>query len=163
MTHAYLAMDNVGASGTNVDWGMRLIKTATSGKGYSYDSGSGGPLAQFQADPYYIGNNTSGNIMWYARENYVIGNGGGIKTADDITNSSQDPFTLLKSLAAETVVYVKTSDNQSAAAMTDSNTAYSHITSSDHIGTRNIDVVFIPDLMVAAVQRMLPAITNLGN
>ncbi|MDA8243537.1 MAG: FecR family protein, partial [Elusimicrobia bacterium] len=42
VTHAYLAMDNVGASGTNVDWGMRLIKTATSGKGYSYDSGSGG-------------------------------------------------------------------------------------------------------------------------
>ncbi len=27
----------------------------------------------------------------------------------------------------------------------------------------NIDVVFIPDLFLAAVQRMLPAITELGN
>ncbi len=162
VTHAYVAMDNAGTSATNVDWGMRLTQTVNSGKGYTFDSGSGGPLAQFQADPYYIGNNPSNFMMWYARENYVIGNGGGLKTANDITNSSQDPFTLLKSLAAETVVYVKQSNTALASALTDNTAAKSAVSGLDHLSSRNIDVVFIPDLMVAAVQRMLPAVTNLG-
>ena len=158
-------MDNAGTSATNVDWGMRLTETASAGKGYTFEpAGTNAPLMQFQADPYALGNNTANGVMWYARENYVIGNGGGIKRADDITNSSQDPFTLLKGLAVQSIVYVKQSQNDSAAALTNNAAAYSDILSADHLGGgRNIDVVFIPDLMIAAVQRMLPAITNLGN
>ncbi|MBI4351669.1 MAG: FecR domain-containing protein [Elusimicrobia bacterium] len=157
-------MDNVGA-GSNVDWGMRLTRTSNSGKGYSYDlDGGGAPLLQFQADPYALGNNTSNGVMWYARENYVIGNGGEIKSADSITSSSQDPFTLLKGLGVQTIVYVKQSQNDSAAALSSNAAAYGDILAADHLGGgRNIDIVFIPDLMVAAVQRMLPAITNLGD
>lgn len=164
VTHLYVPMNNAGTGATTVNWGMRLAETATSGKGYSYNSSGGAaPLAQFQADPYYIGNNSSLQIMWYARENYVIGNGGDIKTADSLTKSSQDPFTLLKNLAVETVVYVKTSNTNVATALNTNLAAKGAITSSDHLGSgRNVDVVFIPDLMVAAVQRMLPAITNLG-
>lgn len=156
-------MDNVGA-GSNVDWGMRLTETNVAGKGYRYEvAGDNAPLMQFQADPYALGNNSSNGVMWYAREDYVIGNGGGIKNANDITNSSQDPFTLLKGLAVQSIVYVKQSQNDSAAALTNSAAAYSDILAADHLGGgRNIDVVFIPDLMIAAVQRMLPAITNLG-
>jgi hypothetical protein len=164
VTQAYVNMDNVGA-GSDVDWGMRLTETASSGKGYSYDAGDNGPLMQFQADPYAKGNVAGQGVMWYARENYVIGNGGGIKRAEDITSSAQDPFTLLKSLAMQTVVYVKHSTADSAAALTNDAAAYSDIVQgTDYLGGgRNIDIVFIPDLMVAAVQRMLPAITNLGD
>lgn len=162
-TGSFVAMDSVGA--TNVDWGMRLTETATTGKGYTYEpAGNNAPLMQFQADPYAIGNTLGGPVMWYAREDYVIGNGGGIKSASDITNSSQDPFTLLKGLAVQSIVYVKQSNTTNAAALSSSAAAYSNINAADHLGGgRNIDVVFIPDLMIAAVQRMLPAITNLGN
>ncbi len=165
VTQAYVAMDAVGGSATNVDWGMRLTQTANSGKGYSYSlDGGAAPLLQFQADPYALGNNTANGVMWYARENYVIGNGGDIKSADSITSSSQDPFTLLKGLGVQTIVYVKQSQNDSAAALTNNAAAYGDVLAADHLGGgRNIDIVFIPDLMVAAVQRMLPAITNLGN
>lgn len=164
VSNTWRAMETVGA--TSVDWGMRLTETWNSGKGYSYDAGDNGPLMQFQADPYAIGNVSGGTIMWYARENYVIGNGGGVQTANDITNSSQDPFTLLKGLAAQTIVYVKTSSTNNGALLTDSAASKATINTNDHFGGasgRNIDVVFIPDLMVAAVQRMLPAITNLGD
>ena len=164
VTGAFENMDNIGA-GSDVDWGMRLTETATTGKGYTFEpAGTNAPLMQFQADPYALGNNTANGVMWYARENYVIGNGGGIKRADDITNSSQDPFTLLKGLAVQSIVYVKQSQNDSAAALTNNAAAYSDVLAADHLGGgRNIDVVFIPDLMIAAVQRMLPAITNLGD
>ena len=164
-TGLFVAMDGVGGSATNVDWGMRLTETASAGKGYTFEpAGTNAPLMQFQADPYALGNNTANGVMWYARENYVIGNGGGIKRADDITNSSQDPFTLLKGLAVQSIVYVKQSQNDSAAALTNNAAAYSDVLAADHLGGgRNIDVVFIPDLMIAAVQRMLPAITNLGD
>lgn len=164
VTGLYTAMDAAGGSATNVDWGMRLTETSNSGKGYTYDiSGDNAPLMQFQADPYARGNNSSNGVMWYAREDYVIGNGGGIKSASDITNSSQDPFTLLKGLAVQSIVYVKGSAADSAAALTGNAAAYGDIQQGvDHLGGgRNIDVVFIPDLMIAAVQRMLPAITNL--
>lgn len=165
-TNGYVAMNNAGA-GTSVDWGMRLTETWNSGKGYTYNpAGTNAPMIQFQADPYAIGNNAANGVMWYARENYVIGNGGEIKTADSITKSSQDPFTLLKNLGVQTIVYVKQSNSNSAAsaaALTNNTAAYNDILTADHLTGRNIDIVFIPDLMVAAVQRMLPAITNLGN
>ncbi|MDP2867090.1 MAG: hypothetical protein Q8O90_12690, partial [Elusimicrobiota bacterium] len=162
-TGLFTAMDGVGGSATNVDWGMRLTETASTGKGYTYEpAGTNAPLMQFQADPYARGNNSANGVMWYAREDYVIGNGGGIKSANDITSSSQDPFTLLKGLAVQSIVYVKQSQNDSAAALTNNAAAYSDMLAADHLGGgRNIDVVFIPDLMIAAVQRILPAITNL--
>jgi hypothetical protein len=112
----------------------------------------------------------SGNYMWFAKENYAISNGGKIRTASDFTNSSSDPFTLLKENAFESVMYIKQSQGVNAAnpnAITSSALAKAAISDTDYFaynhatnGT-NIDIVFIPDLMVAAVQRMLPAITNL--
>ncbi len=132
------------------------------------------PLVQYQADMYDIGNAHTG-YMWFAKENYVIGNGGQIRTPGDFTNSNSDPFTLLKDNALESVMYIKkslgTQNSGLPASITSSALAKADIGDADYFdyggfgagkGT-NIDVVFIPDLMVAAVQRMLPAITNLGN
>lgn len=132
------------------------------------DAPDNAPLAQYQADMYRIG--TAGtDYIWFAKENYVIGNGGGIKTPKDFTDSSTDPFTLLKDNALESVMYIKGSVSNSQNGITNNATAKADITLTDYFkynsataGTgTNIDVVFIPDLLVAAVQRMLPAITNL--
>ena len=159
-TNLYADMDGTGGA-TDVDWGMVIDESAGSGKSYTYSAaGDNAPMSQFRADAYAVGNNNANGLMWYAREDYVIGNGGGIKNANDITKSSQDPFTLLKNLAVQTVVYVKESVGDNPASLTNSAAAYDDITG-DRFDGRNIDIVFIPDLMVAAVQRMLPAITNL--
>ena len=99
----------------------------------------------------------------------MIGNGGQIRTPGDFTNSSSDPFTLLKDNALQTVMYIKKSNASDPTTILTSQNAKDAISNEDYfkynsltagVGT-NIDVVFIPDLMVAAVQRMLPAITNL--
>ncbi len=165
-------------------------------KGSDAVGGGAAPLWQYQADMYDIGNQQStkpGEYLWFAKENYGIGNNGAIKTIGDLTDSGQDPFTVLKNSALESVMYIKksVSDNpftlaaavnsaqmpvagltpaQEAALKSDiSGLDYFSYTHSpgytgpvSGMGT-NMDVVFIPDLAVAAVQRMLPAITNLKN
>ncbi len=156
-----------GGAGTNVVWALKTDKANS----YSYpkDNPDNAPLAHYQADMYQVGG-TGTTYLWLASEDYVIGNGGEIRTAGDFTNSSSDPFTLLKNNAVESVMYVKQSQGINAsnpAAITNNTLAKNAISDNDYFayggaGT-NIDLVFIPDLMVAAVQRMLPALTNLGN
>jgi hypothetical protein len=134
---------------------------------------SGDPvLREYSADAYIVGGKLSNNnFFWYATESYVTGNGGGIKSAGDFTNSSSDPFTLLKESAAEVIVSVKDAAT-APGSWTSDTAAYAGISSTDKFKTSgagahytagtNIDVVFIPDLAVAAIQRMLPAITALN-
>jgi len=161
-----------GVDTTDVRWGMVADETATTGKNYDYNiEGDNAPLFQYRADPYVIGNDLTGTnansgIIWYAREDYVINNGGGVRTVDSLTNSSKDPFTLLKDTAVQTVVYVKKSNSSDLASLDNNANAYLDVdngATGDYFGAKNIDVVFIPDLFVAGVQRMLPAITNLGD
>ena len=146
----------------NVRWAIKTTESA----GYSepQNAPDNAPLAQYQADMYDVGNNGT-NFLWYAKENYVIGNGGQVRTAADFTDSSSDPFTLLKNNALQSVMYIKQSNSANPAGITNSSLAKAAISDTDYFvykgaGT-NIDLVFIPDLMVAAIQRMLPAITNL--
>jgi len=161
---------SVGGPGGNVVWAVKTDNAS------SYSSSNNrpdnAPLVQYQADMYDIGNQQgagANEYMWFAKENYVIGNGGNIRTASDFTNSSSDLFTLLKSNALESVMYIKKSVSNDPGTIITGQNAKADISVSDYFaygggaagsGT-NIDVVFIPDLMVAAVQRMLPAITNL--
>ena len=156
-----------GAGGSSVLWAIKTDHAS------SYDEPQNrpdnAPLAQYQADMYDVGNVHS-SYLWFAKENYVIGNGGEIKTASDFTSSTLDPFSLLRSNALESVMYVKKSVSDSEASITSSALAKADISDADYfdyggLGAgkgANIDVVFIPDLMVAAVQRMLPALTELS-
>ena len=138
------------------------------------ETGDNVKLWQYQADMYAVGNDgvANGNF-WFAKETYGIGNGGNIKSVGDFTNSSSDPFSILKDSALQSVMYIKESNGALSSSITNSAAAKLDISGNDFfsyapfggsrtagIGT-NIDVVFIPDLLVAAVQRMLPAITNL--
>lgn len=133
------------------------------------ESGDNALLWQYQADMYNVGN-AGADYVWFAKENYVIGNSGGIKRVSDYTNSSSDPFTLLKDSALQSVMYIKQSAANAPGSITSSELAKLDMLDSDQFaynggaggnGT-NIDLVFIPDLMVAALQRMLPAISNLS-
>ncbi|OGR75081.1 MAG: hypothetical protein A2X32_10315 [Elusimicrobia bacterium GWC2_64_44] len=153
----------VNGASSNVLWAIKT-NTAVS---YSEPQNrpDNAPLTQYQADMYDVGNAHS-SYMWFAKENYVIGNGGQIRSAGDFTNSSSDPFTLLKDNAIQSVMYIKQSNTDSEAGLTTSALAKADISDTDYFAYKgagtNVDLVFIPDLMVAAVQRMLPAITNLG-
>ncbi|MCM2268275.1 MAG: FecR family protein [Elusimicrobiales bacterium] len=155
-----------GGLGTDVVWAVITDDAVSYSK--PTDRPDNAPLVQYQADMYDVGAQGTG-FLWFAKENYVIGNGGQIRTPGDFTNSSSDPFSLLKDNALETVMYVKKSVGNNSALITNSDLAKADIDTEDWfsynggaagVGT-NIDIVFIPDLMVAAVQRMLPAITNL--
>ena len=146
---------------TEVLWAQKI----PAGVGYeAKETGGNVSLWQYQADAYKVG--ASGETIWFAKENYVIGNGGGIKRVEDFTNASSDPFTILKNTSLQTVMYIKTSLSDDPSGILTSADAKFDIEAADKFaynggaGT-NIDLVFIPDLMVAAVQRMLPAITNL--
>lgn len=123
----------------------------------SYDKSSddfnSDQLWQFQADRYLIGG--SGTPIWFAKESYVIGNGGGIKNTGDFTNSGTDPFSILEQTAGQIIMYVKR-DSVASPGNVDRLNDYSG-------WNNNIDIVFIPDLAIAAIQRMLPAITELGD
>jgi hypothetical protein len=156
------------ANGSNVVW---AVQTDASYEVKPADTGDSTSLWQYQADKYLIGNKDSSSAsdyLWFAKENYGISNTGAIKTVGDFTNSSTDIFSLLNNSALESVMYIKTAN--SALTTFESDTSALHdIGTTDMfdyggrdsgMGT-NIDVVFIPDLLVAAVQQMLPAINNL--
>jgi hypothetical protein len=138
-------------------------------KGSDLQSGDSAKLYQYQADQYDVGNQNGNNgYFWFAKENYGLGNAGNIKTVGDFTNSSSDPFSILKDSALETVMYIKQSGGAVPASNEEAKHDINNLAIGDYFaygtsGSTNIDVVFIPDLMVAAVQRMLPAISNLKN
>lgn len=178
--------DNSTTDLTGLVWSMKL--TPAAGDTNYYEKVGDPLLYNFNADAYVIGNNASpsmANTIWYAKETYVIGNGGEVKRVEDFTSSGLDPFSVLKDAAGQSVMYVKKAasaptswdmqlnpdgttrkDNQNAYAGID-NTASGdfHKTSTGanpYPNGTNIDLVFIPDLAVAAIQRMLPAITSLN-
>ncbi|HOI42257.1 MAG TPA: hypothetical protein PK523_04865, partial [Elusimicrobiales bacterium] len=138
----------VGGPAGDVVWAIR-----TTDADYSVDSDDVGTdqMWQFQADRYNVGN-AGAQYIWLAQENYVIGNGGGLKNTGDFTSSGTDPFSILKETAGQVIMYVK-NDTGGVRQTTDRFGA----------SGRNIDIVFIPDLAIAAIQRMLPAITELGD
>ncbi len=125
-------------------------------------------LYQISADLYAKGGNyaDTANLVWYARENYVISNGGAIRGKDDFVNSGNDIFSLLKESAGESIIYFKQFDSSAVSgwsALTRDNVR-SSIKNSDYFaGSKNIDLVIIPDLALAGVQKVLPALDNLKN
>lgn len=117
-----------------------------------YDVSGDPKMYQYEADPFKIGQ--TGTSIWLARENYVIDNGGGIRSVKDFTSSSSDPFSILKNTAGETIWYVKSDINVAQ-------NGFNRVSTADHFTGKNIDLVVLPDLGVAAVQRMLSAINEI--
>lgn len=150
-----------GGSGnmTGLVWAQKLTP------GVYYETLGDPMLYQFSADAYGVGaNGVANGYLWLAKEAFVIGNGGGVKSVSDFTSSGLDPFSVMKETAIQTILYVKASGGNV-------NGGYSDISDNDYFSGKtgyglsrtNIDLVFIPDLALAAVQRMLPAFTELGD
>ncbi len=198
-TLKYVA-DNTPVNGlSHVHWAMRLDSDAidamddgivngsarygtTINDGFktNYDKKGEPDMFNYSAQAYLVGNcagqgtcTTTNDVFWLANESYVINNEGSLRSVDSLVNSSQDPFSIFKNVAGESVVYVKQSvggwgDNVTTGVKTwISNSAVkADISNTDyftHGYGNNIDVVIIPDLVMAAVQKMLPAISKLSN
>ncbi|MDQ7773196.1 MAG: FecR family protein [Elusimicrobiales bacterium] len=167
-THAGVTIND--SNPTNVVWAMKMDSSSDPGLVTSYSQDGDPVLRQYKADAYRIGNDSANDGVWVAAENYVISNGGAIRRSEDFTSSSSDPFTLLKENAGQTILYVKSSvADFSGGGGPVSLSRHADISADDYFSSTryasgtNIDLVFIPDLAVAAIQRMLPAITELGN
>jgi len=130
-------------------------------------------LYNFQADAYWIGGvnqdgtlNTSQDppdVFWLTRENYGITNCGKLADVSDFTDTGKDPFSLMKEHAVESIVHVKNDASGSDTRTSICTSDYSPDGVSHNGENNNIDLVLIPDLPVAAVQRMLPAVDKLSN
>ncbi|MCG2725497.1 MAG: FecR family protein [Elusimicrobia bacterium] len=170
---------------SGINWSIKMpAPVVNDGTNYWENIDSSASLYHFESDAYKVGGvNSSGisipigesnPIFWYARESYVINNGGGIAKTEDFTDSGKDPFSILKEHAFEAVVYIK--KNALSAAGNVNNLTFEDWTKSNiedyisdydfftHNGeNNNIDIVVIPDLGVAAVQRMLPILSKLSD
>ena len=180
-TGFYGDLKNQDNTQTDIDgliWAVKYVPAA--GKSSYYEKVGDPSLYQFSADAYVVGGNPlpgQPNFIWVARENYVINNSGGIKTVDDFTSSGLDPFSVLKETAGQTIMYVKnaanTPDNWTISYNPDGSKNYDavyagisnndrHFDASYFATGTNIDLVIVPDLALAAVQRMLPALTSMN-
>ena len=179
---------NVNGGLSNVVWAMRLDQEAmdamdnlgansANGIFTSYEKKGDPNISNYSANAFLVGNcagqvgcTGTNDVFWFANESYVINNEGSLQKGDDLVNSSLDPFSIFKNVAGESIMSIKSSVSgwaertgwtSNAAVKNDiSNTDYFAYGNRGANGT-NIDVVFIPDLLMAAVQRMLPAITKL--
>ncbi|MEI7481556.1 MAG: FecR family protein [Elusimicrobiota bacterium] len=144
----------------DVRWALQVPQA--NGKTNHYEVTGDPALWQYRADLYTIGGQP-GAYIWYAKENYAINNSGAIQQVEDFTSSNLDPFTILKNVAGESLMYIKTASLGSGLPATNA-AAYTSIDPGDYYaGNSNIDLVIIPDLALAAVQKMLPALTKLND
>lgn len=92
------------------------------------------------------GNYSIHDILWLQTENYVINNSGQILDENSVKNVA-DPFTFLKQVAFESVVFVRKDDNGKPGAA---------------FFNRNIDLVVTPDIVIAMAKSMLPSLTKMN-
>jgi hypothetical protein len=87
------------------------------------------------------------DILWLQTEGYIINNSGNILTSSYFTsNSNKDPFTILKEVAFESIIFVrKDNGGQPGEAFFNS----------------NIDLVATPDIALALVKKIAPSLTKL--
>lgn len=124
-------------------------------------TGSGDPvLSYYSAMPYCIGGDCSltQNQIWFAQENYIIGNGGNVRLKSDITDSTGDVMSIFKDNAGQAVFYVK--NNQSGTGLgqissVDTNLAMglraNGSTAYLNPAHTNADIVLIPDIGVSLI------------
>jgi hypothetical protein len=94
---------------------------------------------------YDNGNNDKG-ILWICTEGYIINNSGSILTSSYFTsNSNKDPFTILKEIAFESIIFVRYDNDGPGTPFFNS----------------NIDLVATPDIALALVKKIAPSLTEL--
>lgn len=87
---------------------------------------------------------TSQYVKMYV-EGYVINNSGNIMNIKDFTSSSENPFTLLKTVGAEGIISCKTT------------------LGTNFLTKGNIDIIMTPDIVVSIAQKLGSGITDIGD
>ncbi|MCS7151358.1 MAG: FecR family protein [Endomicrobia bacterium] len=89
------------------------------------------------------------DILWLQSEVYLINNNGEILSPSYfISGGSKDPFTMLKEIAFESIVFVRKPDGQFSGP-------------GANFFNKNIDLVITPDIIVALVKQIAPSLGNL--
>lgn len=159
-----LADGSVSVNGTTLNNFVWAKKDTSAGLNYNADNGV---LYNYTADLYYIGNDTvdPDKRVWLASEQMVISNGGQIKNTTDITKSGKDPFTIAKETGGELMLYVKKDAGGSGfnqVSAVDANAAtIGALNYTLNPSKANVDLVFVPDLAMALIQRLLPTLDNI--
>ncbi|MHB9154370.1 MAG: FecR family protein [Endomicrobiales bacterium] len=78
-------------------------------------------------------------------EAYVINNDGGIMNLKNFTSTSEDPFTVLKQVAGEQIIFARNLDGSS------------------FFARGNLDLVYTPDLVIAVAQKLATQVGELTN
>jgi hypothetical protein len=92
-------------------------------------------------------NGTVTSKFWLQNEAYVINNSGRILDTDYFTsNSNSDPFSILKEIAFEQIMYVKQGNDIS--------------TATDYFKNKNIDLIFTPDIFLAVAKKFATQISS---
>ncbi len=87
------------------------------------------------------------DILWMKNEAYLINNNGNILTTSYFTSGgSKDPFTILKEIAVESIIFVRRNNNNSPA---------------DNFFNRNIDLVLTADIVIALVKQIAPSMSDI--
>lgn len=96
--------------------------------------------------------------MW--AENYGINNSGGLLSKSSFASADSNPFSLMKEIAFQNVMFVKVVDyNKVAAGKTVMDAG---MIKGDFFGGRNIDLVYTPDLIVAGATKLFTSGVDFG-
>jgi len=93
-----------------------------------------------------VDNNGNKNVLWLQSEGYVINNSGNILDEGFFNNSSLDPFSMLKQVAVESIVFVRKDDNGKPGPA---------------FFNKNIDLVATPDIVIAMAKTFATSAGNL--
>ncbi|MFQ3674965.1 MAG: FecR family protein [Endomicrobiia bacterium] len=90
--------------------------------------------------------NNNSSILWIQSENYIINNSGRILDETFFKNNISDPFTVLKTVAFESIIFVRRDDNGKPGGA---------------FFNKNIDLVATPDIVVAMAKTLATSASNL--
>lgn len=92
--------------------------------------------------------NTNKDILWIKTEGYLINNDGKILTPSYFTSGgSKDPFTMLKEIAFESIIFVRRDNNNNPGS---------------NFFNKNIDLVMTPDIVVALIKQIAPSVKDIN-
>ena len=137
----YVVDDNAadkGEHGENGElWGTQVLTAYTRLDFAAIDQDHDGEINEVERE---LAISYQGQRVFLQMEGYALGEDGKVLNLNNILNGNEDPFAFAKTLSAEGIFSAVRNDGSSL------------------MKEGNIDLVFIPDMVVAAVTRYLPSI-----
>lgn len=106
-------------------------------------------------------NSSNSKLVRIGSESYGLDNGGGILNINNFTNSSDNPFAVLKQIAGEEIIFCREVPSVATARSYTEDTYGDFKNDTDFFTKRNLDLIFTPDLVIAIAQKLVNQINNL--